>query len=199
MADASSPAPKRRRAFVASPGPGKEPSITKLLDLQPAPKTNYNVLARVHFISMGGVTGAGDEIIGMELADDSDIKEPMALTILGKNNVAAVKGIVINDVVKLRNVRCTNYKGGVSLIVAATDTSFRVSKLKDCDPEAQKFMEAPAAEVCSIDETADMQEGTATLMVRILEVTEDHPSRVMHVRELEVLMPFCPPLSEFKS
>ena len=173
MANASSPPQKRRHTFVASPGPGKEPTIIALANLEATSKMTHNVAARVNFISIGGLTTSGEEIIGLELTDDNPIKEPIVLTILGKNNVAAMKGIVINDVVKLRNVRCTIYKGGVSLIVSATGTAFRVSKLIDDAPEAEKLEEAAGPEVTSINETADTQEGVATLMARVLELNED--------------------------
>ena len=148
--------------------------LCPLKDLKPDAKALFNVMARVIFISLPGSTQRGDSIIKMELGDGTT-DAPVKTTIIGQTNVQAVKEAHINDIVKIRNLRCTLYAGEVTLIVNEKDP-FRITILDESDA-ARSLPEADCPEVCGFDQCSSMQSGTATLLVRIDQVQEDSAKR----------------------
>ena len=166
------PPAKRARTFLTSPGPKAEPEITAIKDIKPDNKMRFCVIARVNFISMGGKTPKGEDIVKMEIRDSSSPTVIMKLTVLGQNNVAATKDVHINDIVKMRHLRCTHYDGENALIVGDKDP-FSLMVVDDKHFAGQELPEADAPEVSGFDQLTDAPNGAVNVLAKIIETREE--------------------------
>ena len=162
--------PKRRRTFTTAPTSTAEPAYTLLKDLKPELRASVNVKGRISFVSLGGTTPRGDDIVKIEIADGTT-KSPVHFTALGKNNVAAVKDLQVNQAVKLQNLRCTEYNHEASLIVGDKD-SFRISIIKEGAHENGQIPDIEPPAITPMKDIGPEHTGTVTLLVRVEQALE---------------------------
>ena len=176
----------QRQAMLGTPpskkarqhdGSGASPSsfvglnITRLEDIVPDNRTMYNVMCRMIFISLGGFSEQGEYMISAELIDGSTVF-PMKVVVLGRHNVAAVRQLNVDDVVKIRNISATELGGEVALFAEAS-RGLGITSMNARAPECRAIPQAPNPMIMSISRALQEEVPTANFFVRVRRILQN--------------------------
>eukprot|EP00971_Amphidinium_carterae_P058558 1158016-Amphidinium_carterae.1 len=139
------------------------PVYTKLSEVRPGPL--YNLLCRVSFISLAGVSRQGERKVLMELVDGSN-SAPTKMTVLGTSACAAVGEVEFSSIVHLHNVRCSIYRNETSLIVGDRD-AFRITIVPEEQEEEVDLPAAPPMRACGFSTLGAEENGICNFLAKV--------------------------------
>ena len=152
--------------------------MTPLRRIVPSTIASYNVVARVSFVSLGGINNQGEHMINAEIIDGTTA-QPMKLFVLGLGNVNAIRRLQTDDVIKLRNIS-SSIIAGETVLVADANSELLMTILNYRAPECRAVPAAPPPLVVSITKAREQQVTVANLLVRVDETRWDALSVTDH-------------------
>ena len=145
--------------------------ITRLQDIVPDSKTRYNVLCRVAFVTLGGLSDQGEHTITAELIDGSTAV-PMKLVVAGMDNVHFIHRLNVDDIVKIRNI-CAIDLGAEVALVAEPGRTLAITGMNVRAPECRALPAARPPVLSSISSALARKLPTANFFVKVERVVHN--------------------------